>query len=446
MANTHAAINPMLIATLTGEPLSGIPNIPTVKWLPGKLAKLIAKHKKKISPPFEANKMMLICGHCGRKGQYDLGLIAFNVGHGRSNSQDQHESMFDHIQTTGYFRCKQCNGAGLWETKDPFLLLSWLLKATAGEEEDSSSFMIGQIQLYDGTTPRWATDAEDNFLKKLGENSQDGYLWNRLGNLYSKGGRPELAAAAYEKSIEVDPTQVESYYSLGQLLIEVDEPEAAAYHYRMMLVYARNYSKLPILDLRKMLAIGLWHSFDIHMKSGHNIPFIPTKEELEALDSFKEAAAGAEHQILELQDLEVFPDDPESFYPIAEMYLGPRKEEIPPSERTLDTYLRRAKQGGMKPASDRLATPLGKGDNSIVAYVRSEERAGKILRLCDRYGLPCIVEINYMEDLSDLRKALMQKLTPSNVYASCPCGSGQKFKFCCAAKLKHFDLEQWIGE
>ncbi len=49
-------------------------------------------------------------------------------------------------------------------------------------------------------------------------------------------------------------------------------------------------------------------------------------------------------------------------------------------------------------------------------------------------------------DLSDLRKALMQKLSPTNVYAPCSCGSGLKYKFCCANKLKNFDLERFIDE
>lgn len=79
-----------------------------------------------------------------------------------------------------------------------------------GAKEDQSLYSVGQIALYDGSTPRWVTDAEENFLTKLRENGQNGFLWNRLGNLYFKGGRPELAAAAYEKSLQVDPSPVPS--------------------------------------------------------------------------------------------------------------------------------------------------------------------------------------------------------------------------------------------
>jgi hypothetical protein len=61
--------------------------------------------------------------------------------------------------------------------------------------------MAGEIRLYDGSLPKWATDAEEAFLTKLMYNGSDGLLWDKLGNLYLRGGRPELAAAAFEKSI-----------------------------------------------------------------------------------------------------------------------------------------------------------------------------------------------------------------------------------------------------
>ncbi len=199
----------------------------------------------------------MICGHCGSKGHYDLGLVAFDLERWKKDEKDSASQLtkrdfFDYVQTTGYFRCKQCNGAGEWAFKDPLFGFGYLTRLLAGIEEDQSQYMLGQIALYDGSTPKWATEAEENFLNKLGENGQDGFLWNRLGNLYLKGGRPELAAAAYEKSIQVDPCQVESHYSLGGLLFQVDELEKSAYHSRMTLVYARHYQKMPILNLREI--------------------------------------------------------------------------------------------------------------------------------------------------------------------------------------------------
>lgn len=225
-----------------------------------------------------------------------------------------------------------------------------------------------------------ATDAEDYFLKKLGDNDQDGFLWNRLGNLYFTGGRPELAAAAYEKSIGVDPSQMESYYSLSGLLVQVGEFERAAYHSRMMLVYARYYPHMPILELREMLAGGLQELYDIHVESDRKIPFIPTKEELEVMDSFKEVATGVEDKLI-FVDLEVFPDDRESFYPLAEMYLGSRKAEIPAKERTLDQFLPGNRKQTSTTVRGHCSSQLGTDSRPIVISVRSEERAEKIYQL-----------------------------------------------------------------
>ncbi|WP_063891887.1 tetratricopeptide repeat protein [Paenibacillus sp. Soil787] len=453
MPTPHAAINPLLISTLTGQPLSSIPEKPTASLMPGFLTKLIVKHKKKIGPHFESNKQILICGYCGSKGHYDLGFVAFNLDRWQKDEKDSagkqtKRNMIDYVQTTGYFRCKQCNGAGNWGFKDPLFGLGFLTELLVGAKEDQSRYSVGQIALYDGSTPRWATDAEENFLAKLRENGQDGFLWNRLGNLYLKGGRPELAAAAYEKSIQVDPSQVESHYSLGGLLFQIGELEKSAYHGRMMLVYARLYSKMSVLDLREILAAGLQNLHYIHMESDRKIAFMPTMEEFELIDTNQETAAGAEASTISLADLEIFPDERKSFYPLAEMYMWLRKDEIPASERTLDPCL--PGPGHRKEAVTEVkghsATQLGSENRPIVIQVKSEERAEKIYQLCERYELQCIIGIEYMEDLSDLRKALMQKLSPTNVYAPCPCGSGLKFKFCCANKIKNFDLERFIAE
>ncbi|SEC44138.1 tetratricopeptide repeat protein [Paenibacillus sp. GP183] len=453
MPSPHAAINPLLISTLKRQPLSSIPEKPTVSLLPGILTKIITRYKKKIDLQFESNKQVLICGHCGSKGQYDIGFVAFNLERWQKDEKDSsfksqpyQRDMMDYVQTTGYIRCKQCNGAGNWKAKDLFSMFGLLTRLFAEGKEDKSSYMAGEIALYDGSTPKWATDAEENFLNKLRENVQDGFLWNRLGNLYLKGGRPELAAAAYEKSIQVDPSQVESHYSLGRLLFQVDELEKSAYHSRMMLVYARHYPKMAILDLREILAIGLQNLYDIHVESDRKIAFMPTKEELEVLNSFKEVAAGSEPPTLSLVDLEVFPDDRKSFYPVAEMYMWLRKDEIPASERTLDQYLPEKRKQIVTRAGGHSATDLGTDSKPVVIRVRSEERAEKIYQLCERYELQCIIGIEYVEDLSDLRKALMQKLSPSNVYVPCLCGSGLKYKFCCGNKLKNFDLERFIEE
>jgi len=59
--------------------LSDIPESPSASHLPGALTKLINRNRKKFEAYSEPNKQTLICGHCGRQGQYDLGQILFDL-------------------------------------------------------------------------------------------------------------------------------------------------------------------------------------------------------------------------------------------------------------------------------------------------------------------------------------------------------------------------------
>ncbi len=55
-------------------------------------------------------------------------------------------------------------------------------------------------------------------------------------------------------------------------------------------------------------------------------------------------------------------------------------------------------------------------------------------------GFRYIVGLGHGEDLTDLKKAIQQRMTPTNVYDPCPWGSGKKYKFCCAKKPIELDL------
>lgn len=454
MAASHAGINPLLIAALTGQAVTDIPPSPAFSLLPGNLVKSIIKYKKKIEPPKGSNREHLICGHCGCQDKYDLGLIAFNLERWKkeeklsSKGKPNYQAASDFVQTTGYFRCKHCNSAGKWEFKNPFFIFGLLTRLLAEGDHERAGCMAGEIRLHDGTSPKWATDAEDAFLKKLIDNGTDGFLWNRLGNLYLRGGRPELAAAAFEKSIQEDPSQVESHYSLGGLLYQVGELDKSAYHSRMALVHAGHYRGMEVLQLREILAASLQKLFEIHIDSDRRIPFIPTKEELAVLPAFKESAPAKDFHALDLLDLELLPYDRKSFYPLAEMYMQGRRDEIPAGERTWNKPLPERKIKVVSSGAEGLSAQASSIASGLPVriHAESEERAARIAKVCERFKLPYSIEIRYPEDLDDLEDALVRRLSLSNVYAPCPCGSGEKFKFCCARKVKNLDVELFIDE
>ena len=86
---------------------------------------------------------------------------------------------------------------------------------------------------------------------------------------------------------------------------------------------------------------------------------------------------------------------------------------------------------------------IGTKKHPAVARVETEERARKIMELCNLRGIQVIVGIEpgKPEDISDIERALRFAEPAKAVKAPprvtgndyCPCGSGKKYKKCCAA-------------
>ncbi|MFD0715811.1 hypothetical protein [Paenibacillus sp. GCM10027626] len=229
---------------------------------------------------------------CDYISVYDVGLTAFDITGWEKRGEDSdrfsnsdtnsgmRQKLIDHMQFTGYIRCVNCNGAGAWEFISPHFTLGLMGQLLGANEDVDTGSMVGQLQLYDETSPQWQSDGEEQFLERLKLDPEDSYLWSKLGNLYKTGGRPELAAAVFEHSVEIDASQVESHYSLAALLMQIGELELAAKHFRQALVHARVYTKLDALNLRELLAHGLCDLLDIHQATKEQGPFLPTQEEV----------------------------------------------------------------------------------------------------------------------------------------------------------------------
>ncbi|WP_099354884.1 tetratricopeptide repeat protein [Fredinandcohnia onubensis] len=323
-------INPRFIQALTGRDIDSIPSSPLYSDVKGKYVSLIQKNKLEVVPIYQKNEFMLKCKNCGRKGKYYVGLLIVNpdrekVGHS------------DYIQFSGYFRCKHCNAAGNWEesTEIKISIMSSLISPNMLQNR----IQIGVNRLFDGTSHTYSTDAEEHLLQKIEEDPESSFLWNRLGNLYVGGARPELAVAAFEKSLSIDPDQTESHYSLGSLLEEVNDNENAAYHFRQVLLTAESYKELDAVKLRDLVASGIRLAFLIHLESDGEIPFIPSEEEMVAFGKDVSQLGSGENL-----NLETFSEDLTSFFPLAEMYLGKRKTEIPKWEQALKPSVKKVKK------------------------------------------------------------------------------------------------------
>jgi len=82
---------------------------------------------------------------------------------------------------------------------------------------------------------------------------------------------------------------------------------------------------------------------------------------------------------------------------------------------------------------------LGTDKRPAVLRVQSEERAREVVERCDEAGIRYIlgIEPDAPEDISDIDRALnppdpIRALPKVGRNEPCPCGSGSKFKRCCA--------------
>ena len=156
---------------------------------------------------------------------------------------------------------------------------------------------------------------ETAHLDLLKQNPSDDWNWNRLGNAYYKGGRPDLAVVAYEESLKNDSGQTESHYSLGRILYEFGMTEDSAIHLREMLVTARHYERLEPSQQRDLLTAGLHMLFDIIEDPRELMDFLLRGE--------KDRPPGSQNnEIVHHVELNITFDKFEGLYPLAEIYMN----------------------------------------------------------------------------------------------------------------------------
>ena len=68
--------------------------------------------------------------------------------------------------------------------------------------------------------------------------------------------------------------------------------------------------------------------------------------------------------------------------------------------------------------------PWGSAQRPVIVKVSSEERAGKVVQICQRYGMHYILGLKPVEDLTDLKNALKERLTLANSVSVVVTGTG----------------------
>jgi tetratricopeptide (TPR) repeat protein len=320
-------INPRLISIATGKSLADIPASPPPSQLPGAYAKLFSPQIEELAE-LPGRKYMLSCQSCGKKGEYGVGMIAFNAQE-YEKAAGKDCNPLDHFQFSGYFRCKHCNSAGSWDypshTKQD-LMFAIMGSSILSQFKEQSDVVFGKLATYDGKSFTWATETEEYYLDKLQADPRDAWIWNRLGNHYSKGGRPDLAVVAFQQSTHHDPNQFESHFSLGRLLYEARYKQEALVHLRQALKSGREYTKMPPLELREGLAAALQILYAIHRDPQKVVDEIVN---LPKGDNFQPSS-----NVIML-NFQLHFDSAQGLYPLAETLMGHQQDEIPKSEQAI---------------------------------------------------------------------------------------------------------------
>ena len=240
-----------------------LPSVPPGVGLP--TTEVVPKFKRRLD---------LICRQCGAKGTYRVGGIMVDPDWAR-NRPETAAPIEDAVSFTGLFRCKQCGAGGPWAFPPAtHTQLNMAMLASLLHPEDPP-IEFGVFLMTDGTQMHSAAEAEDYLKRKLQKRPDDAYLWGRLGNLYTNAGEFALARPAYEKSVQLDPGEVESNYRLGYDRMESGDAAGAAECFQRIARCARTSTCPDPILLEGMVRDSLSRLFDLHCDTDGAIPFPP---------------------------------------------------------------------------------------------------------------------------------------------------------------------------
>lgn len=220
-------------------------------------------------------KVRLTCRRCGHAAPYDVGGIVIHPDAIHERKLDV--VLEEYVCFSGYFRCEECHSAWPWEIPRPKLrtLLTVLIKQQLGIRTRGVSF--GIPALFDGTICRSPADGEDYLRDRIAEEPGDFYLHNRLGNLYHHHGMFEQARASYGRAVELNPRDAESWFNLGNLHQRFGQDDVAIHCFQQTLRFAAGSQHVPTHDMRAFVRIALEGLFELHADVG-NADFLPPFE------------------------------------------------------------------------------------------------------------------------------------------------------------------------
>jgi hypothetical protein len=302
----------------------------------------------------------------------------------------------DRIGFTAYFRCCGCGAGGPWDLPAETVLEIAVLSTEYLESPESCPLRMGAMRTFDGKPIRCPTEGERYLRELIAADPRDAYLWGRLGNLLHNSGQHDLAREAFDKAVELDPEEIEAHHSLGQIFEGDGALETSGYHFREVLRHAwKKKGDLDVDLLRGIVYDSLESLLELHDQTEGRVSVLPEPdpEELRAM-------AQDDVAVLEIREFDLSSE-------------RGREEMI--------SQILRERGGGRSASAARLSRqrfrdvpdPLEEESWPPPSHLAAGRRGGdsRLLR-------PSQDQIR------------LSSPPPRN--GPCPCGSGRKYKNCCA--------------
>ncbi|MFP4600535.1 MAG: SEC-C metal-binding domain-containing protein [Persicimonas sp.] len=163
-------------------------------------------------------RVELRCTECRRIYNYEADRIFIDT----HDAHDDKDNLLGSMMANRVITCKNCGAVDSYEfTKSNFArLMPVMMRSMMSEESMSGNPMPGRVvrgrqQLFDGTRVESPSQALAYLEEQTRRHPNSGPMWRRLGNLRQKYGQPEQAAQAWQKALDVDPTEAEAAFSLA---------------------------------------------------------------------------------------------------------------------------------------------------------------------------------------------------------------------------------------
>lgn len=148
-----------------------------------------------------------------------------------------------------------------------------------GEDEPPNTPLIGQpIAITTaGKTFRSVSDAYHFMVKEVAREPENAELRRRLGNILRNGLRPDLAMPHYQEAIRLDPKEIDSVYSIADIMVEQERYQEAVPYVETLVALCRD----PQLDEgsgQEIFGALLQLSAELKDKGGYSIDLLSPSE------------------------------------------------------------------------------------------------------------------------------------------------------------------------